>query len=56
MSLAWFYLNVLPSTSGLLNVGDVIRQINGEKVGENLKEVQEKLVCVFPNIPVLKSV
>ena len=31
---------------GLVNVGDVIREVNGDPVGKDLEKAQEKLVCM----------
>ena len=31
---------------GLVNVGDVIREVNGDPVGKDLVKAQEKLVCM----------
>lgn len=38
--------------TGLLNVGDVLQEINGAKVGEDPLEVQKQLVCFYWIIPV----
>ena len=31
---------------GLVNIGDVIREVNGDPVGKDLAKAQEKLVCI----------